>query len=98
MSGIILKYRVPPPQRENGLVTMRLPMMSDILHFGLDPKGIMCVWVSCGSAYARSFQESAHDQAYDFMFVNTGVEFSHLSGEYLQTVIDEDIVWHIYRL
>lgn len=97
MNGIILKFRVPPPNKD-GLVNMRLPMMSHILHFGLDPKGVLCVWVSCGTDYARAFREVAHSQQYSFKFVNTGVVFSYLSGQYFQTVMDAGIMWHIYQL
>jgi hypothetical protein len=67
-----------------------MPQGSEILHFGMDPAGQLCVWAmveSTGVGYDRHLQ-----------IVGTGAEVPGGPVKYIGTSTQGPFVWHLFEI
>lgn len=84
----VYKYPVPegqaPFQFEH-----EVPDSPQLVHFGPDPKGVLCVWAEVDTDNAPT--------KYKLMIAGTGQEIPD-NAIWLRSCVEGDFVWHLYLM
>lgn len=82
----IYKYPIQIVDRQN----IELPVSASILHAGLDPQGVSCLWCSLNT-------EDTNKNVVTIIIVGTGHELPPDAKHYIASFIDGAYVWHAWR-
>jgi len=83
-------YKYPIPARdEDGDVFIRLPKNHQILHVGLDPAGVACIWAKVGG-------DLDSESCVDLFIASTGEEIPDQYRNYAGTYKQELFVQHVF--
>lgn len=79
-----------PPGDATIAFDIRTPVLSRLLHAGLDPQGDLCLWYMVDTDY-DSLHTVRHVKIY-----GTGRECNEPVEDYFATVLQGEFVWHIF--
>lgn len=85
----IFKFLLNPLDKTD-LTELSIPSDAEVVHFGQDPKGMLCMWVKL-----RADDDSGHRRR--FPIVGTGHPF-HPELKYLKTAVCDPFVWHLFEV
>lgn len=69
--------------------SIEAPRSARIIHVGLDPKGMPCVW-------AEVDQEAPYTSPIWLRLVGTGHEMGDSCGQYIGSFVHGEFMWHVY--